>query len=264
MVRAADTSANTEVGIGKARLLFGNNAPTFVTAQDLAARLTGLLGLPLTYDNTTDPSNPTLYFELPVTGTLATFDKTVPLNFDLDLSPLGDLSTEASIKIQGSAGMANMRIGVSLGDAQPSTLLTTNTALSALNSGDGVDIKTTPSLLGANVVPGTTWVLSSNATFKVYRDSNPVDTVTLLKSVTLNNTSETDLLDDINNRLKINGVENQQLSTLGLSASIVDSRIQLTTTGATTDFASRPAPAIRRCANSDWAPRRPHRTWRLR
>ena len=190
----------------------------------------------------------------------------MPLNFDLDLSPLGDLSTEASIKIQGSAGMANVRIGVSLGDAQPSTLLTTDTALSALNSGDGVDIRATPSLLGANVVPGTTWVLSSNATFKVYRDSNPVDTVTLLKSVTLNNTSETDLLDDINNRLKINGVENRRLtSTLGLSASIVDARTSSSRPQAPPPTsASRPAPAIRRCANSDWAPRRPHRTWRLR
>jgi hypothetical protein len=243
---------NSEVGIAEARLLFGNNAATFVTANELAARLTDILGLPLGYNSVSRE----IYFDLDV---VTLFDEQfdIPLDFNVDLSPFAELTSNTNLSLRvlgeigdsGADGIAGvgesdpngaddlkLRIGVSLGDADPSSLIQTDTLLTALNGGDGVDIKTAPSLFGAADVQTSATVLSADATFKVFvNGSSTASTITLQKAATLNNLSEADLASDLNNNILIDGVAGS-LSSLGLVASVVDSRITFTASGATTSF----------------------------
>ncbi len=235
ILRKAGVDDDTEVGAAEAKLLFGNNAPTFTTYGEMVVRLADIAGLSLDYDAVKQE----ISFDIPVT---TLFDETIdiPLDFDLDLSPLAEISSETmlSLNVQGEIGDSQgpgdeddlkLTIGVSLGDADPAELIQTTTPLADLNSGDGVEISTTAGLLASNPVQATTWHLSGDAEFRVFINGNPTAVpVTVTKASTLNNASEGDLAADLNTALGVAGVE--------LSASIEDSRIKFSPTGATISF----------------------------
>ena len=90
------------------------------------------------------------------------FNADLPLNFNLDLSPIADLSSSSALNVTAEGRLA-LTVGIDLEDPSASTLLTVNTTLASLNGGDGIDIKTAPSLMGSEDVSETNYRLSSDA-----------------------------------------------------------------------------------------------------
>ena len=89
------------------KLLDAANQPTFVTAttrpwstvQELAQKLTEILGpgSPITYDAPTQ----SLLVNLSLSQTFGSID--VPLDFNLDFAPLGDLTSEDKLHLSADA-----------------------------------------------------------------------------------------------------------------------------------------------------------------
>ncbi len=212
---------NLIVGLNIPKLLYGDNSPTFRTAQDFASRLSAVLtaisglSVPLAYDAT----DKTLSFSLDLTGTL--FNADLPLNFNLDLSPIADLSTTSSLHLDAH-GRLMLTIGIDLEDPEASTLLTAGTTLASLHGGDGIDIKTEPSLMGsADVVsvvdgPNTYYGrFNTNAVFQVSINGGSAQTVTITgidSAGTIGidaSTNKTiiDLVVDVNKALRLAGLQ---------------------------------------------------------
>jgi Ca2+-binding RTX toxin-like protein len=185
---------NLMVGYNIPKLLNVDNSPTFTTAQEFAQRLAVLGGLPLKYNAT----EKTLYFDIDLTGTL--FDMSVPINFNLDLSPIADLETNATVRLAADGGL-KLTMGVDL-DATGNNLAT-NTSLSTLKGGAGIDIKASQSYQGIADVQSTSWILSADATFNLSVNDGAATPITISKADTLNNNSIADLVADLN--LKLSG-----------------------------------------------------------
>ena len=117
------------------RLLDRNGRPTFKTIQELSDDLAIILGdnTPLTYDKDEKELTLDLSFDQRVTA----FD--VPLDFNLDLGPLGDISNgSGSLQLGGSAGLG-LTLGIDLGAVPTSDLLQLDTPLVGGNT--SVDIE---------------------------------------------------------------------------------------------------------------------------
>ena len=99
-----------------------------------------------------------------------TFEHELPLDFDLDLSPLLELSTETTVKLSAILGFdPAFTLGVYLGDqvpgAQGDLPVDGNVLLSNLNGGEGVDIKTQSAVIAPSEVITRYGELSGDATF---------------------------------------------------------------------------------------------------
>jgi Ca2+-binding RTX toxin-like protein len=265
-VTVAETALvdNLAVGYNIPKLLFGDNSPTFSNAQEFASRLSAVLAsisglsVPLAYD----ASDKTLSFTLDLTHTL--FDADLPVNFNLDLSPIANLSTSSSLRINAD-GRLMLTVGVDLEDPEPSTLLTVNTTVASLNGGDGVDIKTAPSLMGAadviSVVDGSNTYygrFNTNAVFQVnlVGDGGGTHTVTVYgvdSTGTLGidastNRTIVDLVVDVNKALRAAGLQslNADGSIAGssqLRADFSGNRLLFTAGGGVTAFTITPGSA---------------------
>ncbi|MDT8424115.1 MAG: calcium-binding protein, partial [Desulfuromonadales bacterium] len=216
---------NTVIGYNIPKLLYGDKSPTFTNAQEFAERLVSVLssitGLtaPLAYD----PGTSTLQFTLGLTDQTL-FNANVPLNFNFDLSPIADLSSTASLSINAN-GTLSMDIGISLADADASTLLTVNTPLNSLHGGDRIDIKAAPSIMGSSDVvsvdidPETTYYgrFNTNATFNVSINGGPETTLVTITGTdndgtigidASTNRTIIDLVVDVRKAIKNAGLEN--------------------------------------------------------
>jgi hypothetical protein len=82
--------------------------------------------------------------------------KELPLDFNLGLGPVGDITTDGKVKLTAHVGLdENFGLGIYLGSPVPGAPnnLAPDTPLEELNDGDGVRIKTAPALTADNAVP---------------------------------------------------------------------------------------------------------------
>src|SRR4029453_8303621 len=82
--------------------------------------------------------------------------KELPLDFNLGLGPVGDITTNGKVKPTAHVGLdENFGLGIYLGSPVPGapSNLAPDTPLDELNDGDGVRIKTAPALTADNSVP---------------------------------------------------------------------------------------------------------------
>lgn len=132
---ATATENNDAVGNDHARLLDENDAPTFETTQELADRLFEIIGIEENVTAAYDTDSKRLTFAL-------TFDSDyaigVPVDFDFDLSPIGNIGTAGSPDITLGAGIdLSLTLGLDLSDQPPGTEdLAADTELTELNSID--------------------------------------------------------------------------------------------------------------------------------
>lgn len=208
---------NLTVGANIPKLLYVDNSPTFRTAQELADRISLILGTGAFAYNAGES---TLSFTIDISRTL--FDAELPLNFNLDLSPIADLSSDSALQVDANGNLA-LTVGIDLEDPDPSTLLTVDTPLSDLNGGDGIDIKTAPSIMGSDevvsVVDGDNTYygrFSSDAVFTVSINGGGTETVTITGTDTegtigidaSTNRTIIDLVVDVNKALRNAGLQN--------------------------------------------------------
>jgi Ca2+-binding RTX toxin-like protein len=150
--------------------------PNFITAQDLAALLSTLLGVPndatginANYNPAASadfPTDPTKGInELTYTVSLLSKDRTdvgvtapvtAPFEYDVALSPFAKLTLKASaedaskaVALQGYTGLS-MTFGINL--SPPGTVIYDTSTLADLNGGAGVDIKTEYAVTGSKDV----------------------------------------------------------------------------------------------------------------
>ncbi len=183
--------------------------PTFETAQDLAVKLSEVLGVALTgagginaeYDPATD--------ELTYSVVLFSNDRVsagvqipleVPFEFDVDLSPFAKLTVDetgdpgsADVSLQGRTVLSTT-FGINL--EPPGKVIYEDTPLEDLNGGDGIDIKTKYAVTGADRVR-TLYVLSDDAHFALKIDGGAPIVVVIDAEDTQTNTSIGELITDI-------------------------------------------------------------------
>ncbi|TAK49611.1 MAG: LEPR-XLL domain-containing protein, partial [Betaproteobacteria bacterium] len=175
----------------------GIRSVTFATAQELAARMNALpfvavAGATAHYyldpdyldgdgiDETLDEKNLQLTYDLRVETDI--FDDptivTAPIDFELDLAPVYDVSAQAEVALAGSVAFE-----ATLGfDLRSSGVIGFDTLLAELNNGDGVPIKTNLAVTGVSDVETVFGRLSADATFSVQVDSDAVKEVRVFKS----------------------------------------------------------------------------------
>src|SRR5262249_37561913 len=81
--------------------------------------------------------------------------KDIPLDFNLNLGPVGTLKSDAKVTVTAHVGLdPEFGLGIYLGSFVPGAdTLERDTLLEDLNNGDGVRIKTAPALTAENSVP---------------------------------------------------------------------------------------------------------------
>ncbi|MDM8557941.1 LEPR-XLL domain-containing protein [Candidatus Parabeggiatoa sp. HSG14] len=107
------------------RLLDADNKPTFNTAQEVFGKLASEIN-GVNYD----PTSKELTYSLAFSNKL--FNVDVPIAFDLDLAPLGNITSNASLQLSGEAGMS-LILGISLGEVA-GTAFIDNSSLLAVNA----------------------------------------------------------------------------------------------------------------------------------
>ncbi len=208
--------------------------PTFRTAQELAARLGFLLGVALTGDGginanydpagtgSGDPEdgiNELTYKVELLSGDRASigvldanpatpeFDPfTAPFEYDVDLGPFAKLtvsaaadSTSTEVALQARTGL-KMTFGITL--SPPGAVISEDTPLSALNGGEGLDIKTEAAITGTRDVRAGR--LSQDAHLQIFIDELGLDHWIMVQvdaDETQNNYTFADLAQDINTAL---------------------------------------------------------------
>lgn len=109
------TANNASLGNDHARLLDENNAATFETTQDLANKLLEIIGIDDNVKAAYDKDTKRLTFEL--TFNPAEFELQVPVDFNFDLSPIGNIGTVGSPAITLGAGVEiKLTLGLDLSD----------------------------------------------------------------------------------------------------------------------------------------------------
>jgi Ca2+-binding RTX toxin-like protein len=130
--------------------------PAFTTVQDFAEQLSSLLP-GVTINALYNPGQKNLTFDLEVSPTFDPID--LPLNFDLDLAPLGNLSTNATVQI-APTGSFDFTLGFDLSPLGNGVTFDGTTALSSLNNGTGI-------LVNAAGVSDLSITLRDNTNFEV-------------------------------------------------------------------------------------------------
>jgi Ca2+-binding RTX toxin-like protein len=178
-VTVSETADNTGIGDDKPRLLKVDNQATFVTVDGLAFRLACMLGNNLVgYDAVTDAL--TFNIGQALNYTLASID--VPIDFDFDLSPLLNITSDTMLKLDATIGFdPNMKLGAYLGSTVPGVTGTLSGA--TLLSDLGITVKEEPALTGDSDVRTVYGQVSGDATFKLTVDGTEY-TVKLERGVT--------------------------------------------------------------------------------
>src|SRR5262249_41379041 len=134
-VKQSSTTDNVKLGNDKPKLVDADKSPTFGDVDDLVYRVFDILGSsnPLTYNQ----NDHTLLLTLSLGGTFGTLD--LPLDFNLDLAPLLELSSNSILRLSAD-GSLSLTLGVFLADAPASTLLTGSEKLKDELNG-GIDVK---------------------------------------------------------------------------------------------------------------------------
>lgn len=181
---ASATSDNLGIGDDSIKLLRADNSATFSTAQELAFRLETMLAdliTPFAAFGPTALTNPldlvdwdstTKALKINVGKIIPSLDYLLelPLDFNLDLGPVGNIQSDTKIELKASVGLdEGFAIGVYLGSTVPGAdgNLSDTTDLDDLNGGDGVDIGIDPSLMFPQAVISTIKQLTGDATFTI-------------------------------------------------------------------------------------------------
>ena len=178
-------------------LIDEDGVPTFATAQELAADLAAVLGLPAsTISANYVPASKELTYHLLIDHTFASVD--VPFGIDLDLSPVGDFTSSGEIAVNAN-GSLELTLGINLSD--PSAVMVATTAAPANGK------------------------ISADAEFLLKLGLGTPVAVTLPQSATSTNANRNDLVADLT----------AALATAGLSGSVVaaldgNNRLTLKTT----------------------------------
>ncbi|MDX1431795.1 MAG: LEPR-XLL domain-containing protein, partial [Gammaproteobacteria bacterium] len=227
-VLAADTEDNDGLGNDITKLVDPNGSPTFSTAQEFAARVAEILGVPddlVAYDDVED----ILTLKLDLSETFGELE--LPVEFNLDLAPLLSLESDSRILLTAS-GDLSMTLGVFLGDAPSSTLIDGTTLLADING--GVDIKTDLAVTAVNDVSSFTGRLSGDAKFKLAVDGGPQVDVNVTRVSTQSNTTLDDLVTDVNTALARAGLAAQIQAQRGTDAD--ENKLLLVGLGGVTSF----------------------------
>jgi len=125
---------NDATGVNK--LLDKDNNPTFTTVQELVAKLTDILStnLPTGIDAKYDASSNEFTLDLDFSGDFTAFE--TPLDFNLDLSPIAEISNASGTLVLTGSGGVKMTLGIALGDIEGSDKITLATKLSPVADTD--------------------------------------------------------------------------------------------------------------------------------
>jgi Ca2+-binding RTX toxin-like protein len=179
--------------------------PTFVTAQELGAKLDELLPAPLTGDGGINPAYDTETNQLTYSvDLLADSDTTVtidkPFEYDVSLSPFAKLSVVpptppegTDVTLTGRTGLG-MTFGLDL--TPPGVVIFPTTPLAELNGKSGIDIQVERALTGEAGVR-TLFGISRDSKFKISVDGGTQYDGELLAAAMNNNTSIWDLVGDL-------------------------------------------------------------------
>ncbi|MDT8419498.1 MAG: calcium-binding protein, partial [Desulfuromonadales bacterium] len=188
LLSASATTGNQRIGDDTAKLVRADSSATFRTIQELEYRLTCIL----LDQNTTLASNLLSYdknnfvLELNLGSLLNyTYAEEFPLDFAFELGPLLDIESDSTVAVEATVGFdENFTIGLFLGDQVPGAngTLSFGTALSTLNDGDGVNIKTDLAIT-APTTPVVYGRLSGDATFDLTINNGTTYQVTVEEGV---------------------------------------------------------------------------------
>jgi Ca2+-binding RTX toxin-like protein len=179
-----------------------NPSITFFTAQELGRALNNLGIIELTGSGDYadyDEVNKDILYEIDITHTIANLD--LPVDFTLDLAPLGEIYSDSNISLVAEGGF-NAFLGLRMGEAGS---INDDTLLTTLNNGNGVEIAEGPAITGALAVERVYGRLISNAHFNV-----TIGSVTYAVAVDADNTetnlTTANLIDDIKTALTTSSI----------------------------------------------------------
>lgn len=199
-----DTTSTSD-DVGKLLQVVGDLDPDnpsviFFTAQEFGAALNKLGILELTgsgdyaaYDAT---SKDILYH---VNAVHSIADVELPVDFTLDLAPLGGIYSDSSLFLTAQ-GTFKAFLGLRMGEAGT---IANDTPLDDLNNHTGVDIAVGPAVTGAFAVEAVYGRLIGNATFSVSVNGAAAQTVTVLASATAAFTTTDELRAYVEARLDV-------------------------------------------------------------
>jgi Ca2+-binding RTX toxin-like protein len=121
---------------GTAKLLDEDNNADFTTVQQLVEKLAGILSesLPDGVDAQYDVASNEFKLNLDFSGDFTAFE--TPLNFNLDLAPIAEISNSSgTLALTGSGGI-RMTLGIALGDVEGSDKITAATKLKPVDETD--------------------------------------------------------------------------------------------------------------------------------
>jgi len=164
-----DDGGTDDVADDVAGLLDANSAATFSNAQELAQKLADIMfggnlttgiapGVDIAYDLTANE----LTLNLDLSQQFTALD--VPLDFELNLDPIANISNAGgSLSLSGAGGLA-MTLGIALGDVEGSRQLTDATLLQPTGTGDNDQLNTTTESLESATIIGNALSVSSGFT----------------------------------------------------------------------------------------------------
>ena len=168
------TTDNKGIGDDKPKLLDADNAPTFANAQELADRLTEILSSFLPGSVHYNATDKVLTYDVSFTD-VKLFSVELPVDFELDLSPVGNIASNTRLIIDATGGI-NFTLGFDISANPPASsgALADGTAFGDLNVPVTVKLEEAAS---ADSTPRTlVGQLSGDATFTI--SYNPTGTVT--------------------------------------------------------------------------------------
>ncbi|MBL8385220.1 MAG: exo-alpha-sialidase, partial [Burkholderiales bacterium] len=234
---------------GTAKLLDADNQATFSTVQELAAKLTEILGVSdiVTYNAADETLSITLSLGN-VSSTTNFGDVEVPLDFDLvDLAPLAEIATSGSVRLSAGGGIT-LTVGVYLGN-EGAVTLSDGTLLADL--ADGVAISQAL-VIAAEAEARTTYGrLSEDARFRLERNGAAAVEIVVPYAAAQGNVTLADLVADIGAALgasALAGLVTVSIDDKGTADNAADDQIVFTGNGTTTSLkltAGPSDPAVR-------------------
>ncbi|HXT29054.1 MAG TPA: LEPR-XLL domain-containing protein [Vicinamibacterales bacterium] len=120
-----------------------------------------------------ETSGKNIVYHIDATHQIANLD--LPVDFQLDLAPLGGIYSESNVSIVADAGFEAI-FGIRMGNAGA---IANDTLLTSLNNGSGVDIPDRPAITAALAVEPVFGRLIGNAHFSVSLDGGSAQAITI-------------------------------------------------------------------------------------
>jgi len=211
--------------------------PAFVTAQEMAATLSGILGVATegtgginaSYNWRTDEL--TYYVDLISSGRTNVVIDDAAFEYDVDLGPFAKMtlypSTDPYDLVDSLTGYTGLSMTFGIDMSPPGAVIDDGTPIEELNGGVGVDIKLEQAVTGAT---GVRSVLSDDAYIQIKADSGPWLWLEIEKELTYDNKTTQDFAVDINTALNGHYYETYVI------AEVKDGRLALTATGGATEL----------------------------